>query len=135
MYSLIIRLSYLNLYLEVFNMADYGTINLGPNRGYTAPIDAATLAGQIGSIISNIMGFLTVVAGLGFLFYFLIGAVNWLVSTGDQQKITTARNQMLNAIIGLVITVAAWPVIYIIGKLLGIPIDNPADLINQIAFP
>ena len=113
---------------------DAHTINLDPNRGYTPPTDT-TLAGQIGSIISNIMGFLTVVAGLGFLFYFLIGAVNWLVSTGDQQKITTARNQMLNAIIGLVITVAAYPVIYIIGKILGIPIDNPADLINQITFP
>jgi len=116
-------------------MADYGTINLGPNRGYSAPTDAASLASKLGSIISNIMGILTVVAGLGFLFYFLIGAVNWLVSTGDQQKITTARNQMLNAIIGLVITAAAWPVIYIIGKLLGIPIDNPADLIKQITFP
>ncbi|MCG2691992.1 hypothetical protein L6272_04160, partial [Microgenomates group bacterium] len=62
---------------------DAGTINLGPNRGYTAPTDAATLASKLGSIISNIMGFLTVAAGLGFLFYFLIGAVNWLVSTGD----------------------------------------------------
>lgn len=133
MYSLIIRLSYLNLYLKVFNMADYGTIKI--DKIYSAPTDSDSLAGQIGSIISNIMGFLTVIAGLGFLFYFLIGAVNWLVSTGDQQKITTARNQMLNAIIGLVITAATWPVIYIIGKLLGIPIDNPADLINQIAFP
>jgi len=133
MFSLIIRLSYLNLYLEVFNMADYGTIKI--DKIYSAPTDSDSLAGQIGSIISNIMGFLTVIAGLGFLFYFLIGAVNWLVSTGDQQKITTARNQMLNAIIGLVITVAAWPVIYIIGELLGIPIANPADLIKQITFP
>ena len=115
-------------------MADLPLGEIITGKGYTPPT-TATLAGQIGSIISNIMGFLTVVAGLGFLFYFLIGAVNWLVSTGDQQKITTARNQMLNAIIGLVITVAAWPIIYIIAKLLGIPIDNPADLINQIAFP
>ena len=103
-------------------------------KGYTPPTDAASLASKLGSIISNIMGILTIVAGLGFLFYFLIGAVNWLVSTGDPKKIETARNQMFNAIIGLVITAAAWPIIYIIAKLLGIPISNPADLINQITI-
>ena len=102
-------------------------------KGYTAP-DNATLAGQIGSVISKIMGILTVIAGLGFLFYFLLGAVNWLVSTGDPKKIETARAQMVNAIIGLVITAAAWPIIYVIGRLLGIPIANPADLITQITI-
>ena len=112
---------------------DTGFINPRSGKGYTPPTDNS-LAGQIGSIISNIMGILTVIAGLGFLFYFLIGAVNWLVSTGDPKKIETARNQMLNAIIGLVITTAAWPIIYVIGKLLGIPIANPADLITQITF-
>lgn len=114
-------------------MADYGTIKI--DKIYSAPTDSGSLAGQIGSVISNIMGILTVIAGLGFLFYFLIGAVNWLVSTGDPKKIETARNQILNAIIGLVITAAAWPIIYIIAKLLGIPIASPADLITQITFP
>lgn len=100
---------------------------------YTSP-DNATLAGQIGSILSKIIGFLTIIGGLGFLFYFIIGAVSWLVSTGDARKIETARAQIMNALIGLVITVAAYPIVYIIGQLLGIPIDRPTQFIEALTI-
>jgi hypothetical protein len=107
-----------------------------PTKIYTAPTGAGAgnLADQLGKFLSNIMGILTVVAGLAFLFYFILGAVGWLVSAGEPEKIKTSRAQIMNALIGLVITVTAYPIVYVLGNLLGIPIEDPTKLITSIKF-
>ncbi len=86
---------------------------------------------RITILISNILGFFTLIAGIAFLFYFIIGAINWIVSAGDPQKIQTSRQMIINAIIGLLITVIAYPAILIISQLLGIPLADPVELIKQ----
>jgi len=93
--------------------------------------NADDLPNKIALLISNILGFFTLIAGFAFLFYFIIGAINWIVSAGDPQKIQTSRQMIINAIIGLLITVIAYPAILIISQLLGIPLADPADLIKQ----
>jgi len=93
--------------------------------------NADDLPNKITLLISNILGFFTLIAGFAFLFYFIIGAINWIVSAGDPQKIQTSRQMIINAIIGLLITVIAYPAILIISQLLGIPLADPADLIKQ----
>jgi len=96
--------------------------------------NADDLPNKITLLISNILGFFTLIAGFAFLFYFIIGAINWIVSAGDPQKIQTSRQMIINAIIGLLITVIAYPAILIISRLLGIPLADPAELINQLQF-
>ena len=112
--------------------ADFPLGQIRTQMGY--PPSTTELADSIGNFLSNLMGILTVVAGLGFLFYFLICAVNWVVSGGDPKKIEASRNQIMNAVIGMVITAAAYPIIYIIGKLLGIPISDPAAFLGGLKF-
>ena len=96
--------------------------------------NAESLPDKIAIIISNILGFFTLIAGFAFLFYFIIGAINWIVSAGDPQKIQTSRQMIINAIIGLIITVIAYPAILIITRLLGIPMADPAEIINQLQY-
>ena len=79
--------------------------------------------------ISNALGILTVLAGLFFIFYFLIGAIMWLTSGGDSGKLTKARDQMLHGVIGLVIVVVSYSVIGFIGTLLGLDL---LDIDTQI---
>lgn len=84
-------------------------------------------------ILSNVLGFFTIIGGLFFIVYFLIAAMEWITSGGDSGKLTNARNKMMHGILGLVILVAAYGIIGIIGTLVGIDLLNPAELINSIS--
>jgi hypothetical protein len=83
-------------------------------------------------ILSSVVGFLTILGSIFFIIYFLIAALNWITSGGDSGKLSSAREQMLHAVIGLVILVSAYAIIGIIGTVIGIDILNPAVLIDSI---
>jgi hypothetical protein len=113
-----------------------GTIGgegLGPfgniGKGGTA---TAGLTG-ISSIISAIIGIMTVAAGIWFIFQFLIGALGWLTSGGDKTKLEQARERITNAFIGLIIVVAGWSILAIAGQFFGFDIllQDPATLMKQ----
>lgn len=102
-------------------------------KGYEfEPTDA--LAPKLDSVLSNVIGIITFISGLAFLFYFFIGAINWITSAGDAEKLKTAQRMILNAIIGLTITAVAYPAIYVISQLLGLNMSSPADVLNQLVF-
>lgn len=106
---------------------DFGPIQIF--KGYS--VGDADLPSQLELIVSNVIGFLTLIAGLAFLFYFLIGAINWITASGDNQKSQLARQQIFNALIGLIVVVLAYPIISVLSQLLGIHILNPKEVISQ----
>jgi len=85
---------------------------------------------QLNHFLSVIIGFLTLIAGLAFIFYFIIGAINLITSSGDPEKTKKGQQQMLNALIGIIITVIAYPIASLISQLLGIPLLNPSQLFS-----
>lgn len=111
-----------------------GGPGLGPfglvNWGSTGDV-----AGQkLGGVISAIVGLLTVVAGIWFIFQFITGALQWLASGGDKNGLQQAQQKISNSLLGLVIVVAAIAIIKLIGTFLGFDILNPASFINAIQF-
>lgn len=84
-------------------------------------------------IISNVIGVLTIVAGLYFLINFAIAAINWLGAGGDSGKVQKARDNIVQSIVGLLIVVAAYAIVGLIGSLLGLDILNPGQLIENLA--
>jgi hypothetical protein len=80
-------------------------------------------------VISNVVGFLTVIGGIWFIFQFIIGAFGWLTAGGDKAKVQTAQTKITHAIIGLAIIVAAVFLIDFIGNLLGLKILSPGEFI------
>lgn len=109
-----------------------GTI--APTIGYSPSAPGALPDNPLALVISNILGFLTLIAGLAFIFYFIIGAVNWITSAGDPKKLETARAMILNAFIGLIITLIAYPLLSVLSHFLGFNLASPTDLINQFHF-
>lgn len=110
-----------------------GTIGEGEGFGPWATIpDLPTAAGYFATIISNIIGLMTIIAGIWFMFQFIIGGYGWLTSGGDKAGIQAAQSRITNAFIGLIVVVAAYAIIYIIGELLGFKILQPQDLIKLI---
>lgn len=78
-------------------------------------------AGLFERIISGIIGIMTVIAGIWFIFNFLVAGIEWLTSGGDKNKLASAQGKITQSVIGLVIVIAAIFFIQLIGTLLGLP--------------
>lgn len=83
-------------------------------------------------VISRIIGLLTIIAGIWFVFQFIIGAYGFLTAAGDPKAIESATKRITHAIIGLVVVVAAYALISLIGALLGFEILQPQQFIEQL---
>lgn len=94
--------------------------------------DSAEASGQgalnnLELALSNIIGVLTVVAGITFTVYFFLGAFKWITAGGDSGRVQKARDEMVNGVIGLIVIVAAYGVVGLIGTIVGIRILNPGE--------
>lgn len=96
---------------------------------FRLPVEAAKKFTQV---ISNILGVMTIVAGLWFLFRLIIGAYAYMSAGGEAQKIQDATKQITNALIGLIIVVLAYAFLSLIGRLLGLDILNPQAIIPNL---
>lgn len=75
---------------------------------------------SIGALVSGILGASLVAAGIGFILYFLWGAMRWLSAGSDKAQVESARQKITNAFIGLVLVAAAWAIYLIVIYVLGL---------------
>lgn len=106
----------------------------GPEEGFgpfgnVSITDVGEAARYFTRIISNIIGVMTIVAGLWFVFMFITGGYGYLTAGGDSKKIGEATSKITSALIGLVVVVAAYALISLIGALLGFRILQPQEFI------
>lgn len=103
------------------------------SEAYNAGSETATGAiTNLELLISNMVGFFTIVGGLIFLVYFFIGAFNWVTSAGDKGKLEKARGHMVDGAIGMVIMVASYSAIGLIGSIIGFDLLNPGKEIMKL---
>src|SRR5690606_11043134 len=111
----------------------------GPVEAFnpTAGINTSNSGDLIVKLITSVIGFLTIVAGLAFLLYFLMGGISWLTAGGERDRVEKAKNQMTSAVIGLIVVIASITIASIVGQVLGIDIlfinQNPTDTINNFS--
>lgn len=105
-------------------IGEIANINRGVPVGSALAIFAQT--------ISAIIGVLTTAAGLWFIFQIIMGAVGWLSAGSDKQALDNAKKRLTNAIVGLLIVVASFALIGIVGLFLGIDLYNVVGLITDI---
>ena len=74
----------------------------------------------IGQIVSFVVAFIIVIAFLAALLFIVIGALQWITSGGDKQRVADARNHIIAAIIGLIIIALSFVIINIITTALGL---------------
>ena len=78
--------------------------------------------GGVSVIFGNIMSVVMVLAAL-LVFGFLIwGAVEWITSGGDKNKVESARNRITNAVIGLLVLAAVTALFMVVQQFLGIDV-------------
>jgi len=82
------------------------------------PTNASTAIGSIGGFLIRIF---FIVAFLAALLYGLLGALEWIGSGGEKEKLEKAQLKITNAIVGLIIIVAVIAAFSVIGgDMLGI---------------
>jgi hypothetical protein len=103
--------------------------------GYTIATgeqDISVVTNRFEDLLSNVVGTLTLVAGLYFLIMFIVGGLSWAGAGGKTDKVEEAKQRMTNAAIGLIIVVAAYSITFIIGRILGIRFLEPGTVIQQL---
>lgn len=60
--------------------------------------------------VQTIFNVVILVAGIVFVILFLVGGIQYLTASGNEESSGKARKLLLDAIIGLVIVLAAWAV-------------------------
>ncbi len=88
----------------------------------------------LNKVISGVIGFLTMIAALWFIFQFITAGFQWISAGGDKNDTTAARDKITNSLIGLVIVVIAWAIIGVIGSMLGLSILNPGSVLQNLGI-
>ncbi|MBU1104287.1 hypothetical protein L6255_04025 [Candidatus Parcubacteria bacterium] len=81
-----------------------------------------TYTGNIESIISVIIGTITIIAGVALLLYLAMGAFTYMTAGGDEKAATKAKGMITDAVIGLIIVVASMTIATILLKIFGLDI-------------
>lgn len=108
-------------------MGPFGNIGKSSDKyaGITAILDT----------ISSVIGFMTIIAGIWFLFMILFAGYEWISAGGDTKKISSARDRITHAFTGLVIVIGAWSLLAVAGQFFGFDIlVNPRDVINNLGL-
>jgi hypothetical protein len=85
------------------------------------------------TVISTVVGVMTVVGIIWFVIQFFIGALGIIFSGGDKAKLAEAKTKLSTSLIGLVVVIAAIFIIELVGTVLGIEgILNINNFINQL---
>jgi len=80
------------------------------------------LAFNITDLIKMGITILIAVVSLTFFFMLVMGGLKWISSGGDEKKLAGARNQVTNALIGLVIVFSTWALASLIKSIFGVDI-------------
>lgn len=102
-----------------FNQARDLTNQVGEKSGIQT---GQSLPGMAGNLINVALGFL----GLLLLFYMLYAGFLWMTASGDSKKVEKAQAIITQAIIGLIIIVAAFAISnFVLGSLINVS-QNPS---------
>lgn len=114
-----------------------GTIGQGGGFGpWAEKIIKGGVQGQpenlLATIMSNIIGAMTIGAGIWFLFQVIIAGYNYMNAAGDKARIENAGRKLTNSLIGIALVVAAYGLLALIGSFLGIEFLNLGKLFGSI---
>lgn len=106
--------------LSIFGLAALLLITFAPTAVNALEIDNAAggaigfsdkpLTEQIISIVSWVLGFLALVAVVMIIY----GGFTWLTAAGNEERIASAKKIISAAIIGLVIILLAWAIVWFV---------------------
>lgn len=112
-------------------------ISIGSIGGGSAPIlnPGENAPNLFTAAISSIIGIMTIIAGIWFLFNIITGGLSIIGAGSDKGAYEEAKGKITNGLIGLIIVIGATFIVSLLGYLLGITnILDPASFIDAIGI-
>lgn len=72
--------------------------------------------GGLALVLSNIIQIIFVLGGIAAVFMLVFGAVQWILSAGDKDKVAQARSRITYAIIGIILLALSFVILGVIGQ-------------------
>lgn len=113
------------------NIDDLDPIRGIPGSGYQAE-GVVDPANTIERILSNVIGFLTITAGITFALYVVLAGLTWITAREESERISKSKQMLTNALVGLAIVAASWALTGVLETVFGFNILSPGELIKQI---
>lgn len=88
------------------------TVNLCDSSG--GQNISALCGGTIGGLIKTIINTALFIAFVAALVYLIWGGINWIMSGGDKEGTTKAKEKVTSALIGLAVVLGSWILINIV---------------------
>lgn len=82
-------------------------------------------AGGISFFFNNLIALIYTAAAVVFVFMILWGALEWISSGGDKEKVASARSRITHAIIGIILFGIAFAIIQVVGIFTGFTFFTP----------
>lgn len=87
--------------------SDTGLNETGQEAGYvTESGGSPSLTYFIGYLVNVVLGLL----GVAFLILVIYGGITWMLAGGDKEKVTSAKKILTNAVVGIVVVIAAYAI-------------------------
>ncbi|OGF18485.1 hypothetical protein A3G56_00900 [Candidatus Falkowbacteria bacterium RIFCSPLOWO2_12_FULL_45_10] len=88
---------------------------LGDKAGY----ETAVGQNNIGAVVAAVINGFLAILGIIFLFYLIHAGYLWMTAQGNEEQVTKAKDEIRNAVIGIIIIIAAYAIVnYVIVALL-----------------
>jgi hypothetical protein len=94
--------------------------NISPCAGATGIVDTLCKARDLGHVLGFVVTIAFIIAILTALLFLIWGGIKWITSGGDKAGVETARNQIIAAIIGLIVVFLAFFILNLILTLFGL---------------
>lgn len=89
---------------------------------------------ELTDILTFLIRFLFIIAGLAALLYLLLGAISWITSGGNKESVENARNKIMNAVIGLILVFVVLAIVVLLENVL-FPTNCGLGVSKQICVP
>lgn len=93
------------------NRFDLGSFN------FLNPFSGTDAGGQISTVLSGIITFVLTIAAIVAFFYLVVSGFQYITAGGDAAKAQTARQGIVNALIGIVIILVSYIILRYVGTL------------------
>jgi len=92
--------------------------NLDANQTTGCTVDSASANAEINSIIKLVINIFSLIVGLVSVIMIIVGGLKYITSGGESSNISSAKNTIVYAIIGLVIVALAQFIVhFVLGKI------------------
>ncbi len=94
-----------------------GNFERGPDNYYYAFTRTEVL-------ISSLIGLLTIIGALWFLFQIIIAGLQWIGASGEKATVQSSQKRLIFSVLGLLVIVASYALLGLMGSFFGLDIFN-----------